>query len=189
MLVSICTLGNSELLPLFIEKYKDLSYYKKRDSDTEGVRIHVSYVDDENLLESALAHRSQLVDGNYKNVINDGTQGTKKESTISNDIDWLLSSDGHDTIVELSNNDEKYLDTIISLLGRGYETYITSRIYLDKYWKTLESAAASANTRVVYSDNIYDIIGNLDDKYYQRLAHQRKSTLEDSYTVPPCGFN
>jgi hypothetical protein len=170
----------------FIGKYKNLPYYKKRDSDSEGVRIHVSYIDDPNLLESSLTFRYEIADGNYRNVINDGTQETKKESTISNDTAWLLGSNGHDTVVELSNETEKYLDIMVTLLKKGYETYITSRVYADKYWKMLEDAATEGSTRVIYCDDVYCLLGKLDQRYQQKLDQQRKNLLEDSYTATPC---
>lgn len=188
MLLSICTLGQSNGLLEFLDKYKSLSYYKKRDSDTEGVRIHVSYVNDVNLFDKEIAHRYEMADGNYRNVVNDGTQGTKKESTIGNDIDWLLTSNGHDTIVEVSEDPEKYLDTLVALMKKGYDAYITTRIYADKYWKTLENAAEEGGGSLTYCDDIYHVLGCLDDKYQEKLSSHRKNLLEDSYSATPCGL-
>lgn len=188
MLLSICVIGVTTDSMDFTGRFKSLKYYKKRDSDTEGVRIHVTFADDDNLLESNFTYRKELSDGNFANLLNDGTQGTKKESTISNDTSWLLESNGHDTVVEMSEDVDKYLDILVTLLKRGYETYITSRVYADNYWKVLEDAAIEGNTRVIYCDDMYCLLGKLDQRYQQKLDHQRKNLLEDSYTATPCGL-
>lgn len=188
MLISVCVLGATPLSLEFMSKFKEVPYYKKRDSDTEGVRVHTTYVDDESLLDTPLVHRYQLRDGNFANVSNDGYQETRKESSIGNDLDWLLSSNGHDTIVEAVSDADRYLDTLVSLIKRGYKTYITTKDYADKYWEILENAAIEGNTTVTYCDSIHSVLGLLDELYSQKLSSQRKNLLEDSYNAPQCGL-
>lgn len=189
MIISACILGNTEVSAEIVSKFKALSYYKKRDSDTEGIRIHVSYVDDPDLLNSDITFRYELANGNFANALNDGTQRTKKESTISNDKQWLLLSDGHDTVIEASEDPEKYLDILIDLIKKGYDVYITSRVYADKYWKYLEDASSGSGATITYCDNIPSLFGLLDEKYRNKLALQRKNLVEDSYNATPCGFS
>lgn len=172
----------------FTSEFKQLPYYKKRDSDTEGIRIHTTYVDDASLLDSDLVYRYQLTDGNYANVLNDGHQKTKKESSIGNDRDWLLDSNGHDIIVEAVDDVDRYLETLIHLIKKGYRTYITSRVYAEKYAGILEAAADEGGTTITYCDTVHSLIGLLDEWYLVKLASQRKKTLEDSYNAPQCGL-
>ena len=188
MLISVCILGRTEVSTKFNSRFKELPYYKKRDSDTEGVRVHTTYVDDPYLLDTELVHRYQLSNGNFANVLNDGYQETKKESSIGNDRTWLLESDGHDTIVEAVDDAEKYLDTLVLLIKRGYRTYITSKEYADKYWNVLLDAAIEGNTTITYCTNLDELMGLLDDWYKQKLDIQRKNILEDSYNAPQCGL-
>jgi hypothetical protein len=189
MLISVCVLGGTELGRSFTSEFKQLPYYKKRDSDTEGVRVHTTYVDDSFLLDSDLVYRYQLSDGNYANVLNDGYQKTKKESSIGNDRDWLFESNGHDVIVEAVDDVDKYLETLIHLIKKGYRTYITSRAYADKYAGILEAAAAEGRTTVTYCDTVHNVVGLLDEWYSLKLSSQRKNLLEDSYNAPPCGLS
>lgn len=172
----------------FTSEFKQLTYYKKRDSDTEGVRIHTTYIDDASLLDSALVYRYQLADGNYANVLNDGHQKTKKESSIGNDRNWLLDSNGHDTIVEAVDDVDKYLETLVDLIKKGYRIYITSRAYAEEYYEILEEAAAEAGTTVTYCDTVHSLIGLLDEWYAVKLSSQRRNLLEDSYNAPQCGL-
>jgi hypothetical protein len=88
----------------------------------------------------------------------------------------------------MSDDVDKYLDILVALLNKGYETYVTSRVYADKYWKMLEDAAALGGTRVIYCDDMYCLLGKLDQRYQQKLDHQRKNLLEDSYSAIPCGL-
>jgi hypothetical protein len=188
MLISVCVLGGTELARCFTSEFKQLPYYKRRDSDTEGVRIHTTYIDELSLLSSDLVYRYQLANGNYANVLNDGYQKTKKESSIGNDRDWLLDSNGHDTIVEAVDDADKYLETLVHLIKKGYRTYITSRAYAERYAKILEEAAAEGETVVTYCDTIREVVGLLDKWYVVKLASQRKNILEDSYNAPQCGL-
>lgn len=188
MLISICVLGGTPDSLDFISKFKALPYYKKRDSDSEGVRIHTTYIADENLLDTLLVHRYQMANGNFANVSNDGHQETKKESSIGNDRGWLLESNGHDTIVEAVDNAGQYLDTLILLIKKGYKTYITNKDYAENHWEALEEAAIEGGTTVTYCDNTYNLLGLLDEWYTQKLSSQRKSILEDSYNAPQCGL-
>lgn len=188
MITSVCVLGNSPETLKFIQEYKALKYYKKRDSDTEGVRIHVLHVEDPDLLSKDVTMRYQLNNGNYANVLNDGTKGTAKESTISNDTEWLLESNGHDTVVEFSEDPDKYLNILISLISRGYTTYITSDKYLTDHKVFIDEAAKSSGAKVVFLTSIEDILSDLDISYKNKLSIHRKNLLSNSLDCEPCGL-
>ena len=188
MLISVCVLGGTEVSTKFSSRFKELPYYKKRDSDTEGVRVHTTYVDDPFLLETNLVYRYEVDSGNFANVLNDGHQKTKKESSIGNDRAWLLESNGHDVIVEAVDDADRYLDTLVMLIKKGYRAYITSREYADKYWNLLLDAAIEGGTTITYCTDIDELMDLLDEWYQQKLDIQRNNLLEDSYNAPQCGL-
>ena len=137
MITSVCVLGYSAEAVDFVTEFKKAKYYKKRDSDTEGVRVHVVYAEVDNLEKTKLLHRYQMENGNFANVLKDGDQMTKREVTLSNDREWLIESDGHDTIVEMAENPDKYYLTLLDLIKDGYSIHLTSKKFTKDYLKEI----------------------------------------------------
>jgi hypothetical protein len=189
VLISVCVLGSSQGALDFISNFKSLKQYKKRDSDTEGVRIHVLYAENPNLLKSPITFRYQLEDGNYANVLNDGTKGSNKESTVSNDREWLLESNGHDTVVEAAENPDKYYLTLLELVRKGFSIYLTSPRFTEDYIEEILAVAKDGGAKVYTHSDIYSALASLQKEYEDKLAFQRRKLLEESYTVEPCGLN
>lgn len=187
MLISACVLGYGAVSQEFVRRFKELSYYKKRDSDTEGVRIHIVYEDDPNLLDRPYVYRYETQD-NFSNVLNDGDQETKKEVCIGNDTDWLLSSDGHDLVFEAVDDPDRYLETLLALIGRGYWVIVTSDRYKTELWPTLEAAAKSSEAKLSTYENFDELFGKLDTEYRARLDLHRKNLYSESLNATPCGL-
>lgn len=186
-MISACVLGYSPIAMEFISRFKALPYYKKRNSDTEGVRIHTLYVNDPDLLSRDYVHRYEGRNG-FSNVLADGTQESNKESSVGNDTEWLLSSDGHDVIVEATNSDESYLDTLIALAKRGYWVILTSDVYKTTFLDTLLTASADGSGRVSSYESMDSLFEELGTVYTSRLTQHRKVLYEESLTAKPCGL-
>lgn len=187
MILSVCVLDYTPKSIDFINKFKSLKYYKKRESDTEGVRIHTVYVHDPDLLDRDFVFRYET-ENNFANVLNDGTQQTKKENSIGNDKTWLLESNGHDTIVEAVSDPESYLDTLLSLISKGYWTNITSPEYKTTYKSEIEQAARLSGAIVQYWDSIDDLMRAIDQEYESRVKLQRERLKQESLDSIPCGL-
>lgn len=189
MITSVCVLGYSEEAMNFISEYKKAKYYKKRDSDTEGVRIHVLYAEVDDLSKTDLLHRYELAGGeNYANVLRDGDQETKKEVTFSNDREWLLESNGHDTIVETVESADIYYATVLQLIRRGFSIHLTSSRYKEFYLEEILAVAKESGARVTTHENVYSVLQALDSEYGDKLSSHRGRILAESYNVDPCGL-
>jgi hypothetical protein len=187
MMISACVLGYSKLANEFISRFKSLSYYKKRNSDTEGVRIHTMYVNDPDLLDRDYVCRYELK-GSFANVLADGTEKTNKESSIGNDLEWLISSNGHDTIFEATDEDPSYLDTLVKFASRGYWVILTSEVYKNDNWEILVDASRNGMGMITKCNSISDLFVDIDLEYKARLDIHRKNLYEESLTAKPCGL-
>lgn len=187
MMISVCVLGYSEVASEFVSRFKSLGYYKKRNSDTEGVRVHTMYVDDPELLSKDYVCRYELR-GNFANVLADGTEKTNKENSIGNDLEWLLSSDGHDMIFEAAEDPEIYFETLLELASRGYWVVVTSDLFKGDKWDILESASRASGGRLSKYETLTDLFTEIDSEYRSRLDRHRKNLYEESLTAKPCGL-
>ena len=189
MITSICVLGCSKEALEFVKEYKKVKHYKKRDSDTEGARVHVVYAEVPDLARTGLLHRYAIKNGeNYANVLLDGDEETKKEVTFSNDKEWLIDSNGHDTVVEMVENPGKYYLTLLSLLKNGYSVHLTSPKFTKDYLEEITLLAKQNNARVTIHDDMQSVLASLDAEYQEKLTSYRKSLYQDSLEAPPCGL-
>lgn len=186
MLISACVLGYGQMSKDFVSRFKSLPYYKKRDSDTEGVRVHVVYVDDPELLEEDFVHRYEKQD-NFANVLNDGDQETKREVTVGNDTKWLLESNGHDMVFEAVDDVDQYLESLLGLIRRGYWTILTST-YTDDQWEAIVAAAEDGNAIVTLRHSLDEVFADIDAEYQVRVKRQRENLYKDSLEATPCGL-
>lgn len=188
MMISVCVIGYSDVASDFISRFKALSYYKKRNSDTEGVRVHAVYVADTDLLNKEYVCRYELRD-NFANVLADGTEKTNKENSIGNDLEWLLDSDGHDMVFEaVDTPDEEYFDTLLALIFKGYWVVVTSEMFKDQRWDELQAASTASGGRLSKYETLDDLFTDIDAEYKSRLDRHRKNLYEESLTVKPCGL-
>lgn len=186
-MISACVLGYSDVAAEFVSRFKSLTYYKKRNSDTEGVRVHAIYVNDPDLLSREFVYRYETA-GNFSNVLKDGTEDDRKETPIGNDLEWLLSSDGHDMVFEAAEDSEKYVDALIGLAAKGYWIVVSSEIFKGEYWDQLESLTKSSGGRLSKYETMDELFAEIDARYISRLEHHRKNLYEESLTAKPCGL-
>ena len=188
MILSVVVLGYEDSAKTFIAKFKELSYYKKRDSDREGVRISSVHVEDPELLSSEYVYRYELSqEEGFANVLKDGDQETKKEINIGNDTAWLLSSDGHDTIFEAVDDVDTYLDLLVNLINKGSHWVFLTSNYTEEQKAKINEASLVSGARVVYEPNLEKIMEDIDVEYKSRVDAYRKKLLEQSLTETPCG--
>lgn len=182
-------LGYGQEVLEFIKEYKKVKYYKKRDSDTEGVRVHVVFAAVNDLASTNLLVRYNLGDDNYANVIQDGDQKTKREVTFSNDRDWLIESDGHDTIVDISDTPDKYYLTLLDLIAPGRSVHLIRKKFTENYLEEITSLAKERNARVTLHDGIESVLVSLDAEYKEKLDLHRKNLYQESLDATPCGLS
>jgi len=189
MITSLCVLGYGKEVKEFVQEYKKVKYYKKRDSDTEGVRVHVVYAAVNDLAATNMLVRYNLGDGNFANVIQDGDQKTKREVTFSNDREWLIDSDGHDTIVDISDTPDKYYLTLLDLITPGRSVHLIRKKFTENYLEEITSLAKERNARVTLHDGIESVLVSLDEEYKEKLNLHRKKLYEESLESTPCGLS
>lgn len=188
MILSVVVLGYEDTAKNFIAKFKELAYYKKRDTDSEGVRISSVHVEDPNLLDAEYVYRYEMSQElGFANVLKDGDQESKKEIHIGNDTTWLLSSNGHDTIFEAVGSVEIYFDLLVSLISKGPHWVFLTSNYTEEQKAKINEASLVSGARVVYEPNLEKIMEDIDVEYKSRVDAYRKKLLEQSLTETPCG--
>ena len=192
MLQSVCVLGYGETARTFIDKYKKYDDYADGATpDTRRIHaIHVSpadlvlhsgsvgcYVNDENIACSHLV---------------DGTEKTGYETPMASDSEWLLESDGHDTIVEFCANAEDYLETVLGLLKKGYWFLLTNADFKGKYKEDLEAAAAEGRSTLEFYDDAESLLEALEARYAPKREYfvARLATYEKAISLEgeACGL-
>lgn len=189
MIISVVILGYEDLAKDFIVKFKSLTYYKKRDSDSEGVRISSVHVENADLLDAEYVYRYEISEQKgFANVLSDGDQETSREVNIGNDSTWLLGSDGHDTVFEAVDDLENYFDTLLELIRKsGHLIFLTSN-YSEEQKAKISEAAEENNATVIFESNLESIMETLDTRYSERLLAHRRQLLEESLSATPCGI-
>lgn len=189
MIISVVVLGYEDLAKDFIAKFKSLPYYKKRDTDSEGVRVSSIHVEDPDFLDADYVYRYKISElKGFANVLNDGDQETKQEVSIGNDSTWLLGSDGHDTIFEAVDNLDNYFDTLLELIRKSNHLIFLTSNYSEEQKVKISEAANENNATVIFESNLETIMETLDTRYRERVLAQRKELLEESLSATPCGI-
>lgn len=182
MILSLAVLGYESKAKNFISKFKNLSYFVRRASDTESVRIHAVHVFDDTFdtRDDVYSYVADEDTGNRRHVLNDQTQETKKETCIGNDVEWLVESDGHNVVVELSDeHTEDYLKIVRELALKGHLVCVTS--------SSIADSLKEENVLVFEDENA--VFSFLEEEYQVRLAQHRKNLYEESLTETPCGLD
>lgn len=188
MILSVVVLGYEDTAKSFVAKFKELPYYKRRDTDSEGVRISSVHVEDPNLLTAEYVYRYEIsYELGFANVLKDGDQESKKEINIGNDATWLLSSNGHDTIFEAVDNVENYFDLLVDLISQGSHWVLLTSNYTEEQKSKINDAASESGARIIYESNLEKIMEDIDTEYKSRVTAHRKELLEESLTETPCG--
>lgn len=139
MLVSLCILGFGAVGK---EVYKQLKEVPGFNVDW---RIHLFYVPDMSKYPEAKKNSIS------QTKIYDETFETELETTIGDDMEWLLNSDGHDTIVDCTPYSDSSKDLILGLLNRGYWFHTCSKGLVKNHWKELVELAETKSAKYYFN--------------------------------------
>jgi homoserine dehydrogenase len=139
MLVSLCILGFGAVGK---EVYRQLKAVPGFNVDW---RIHTIYVPD--MSKYAEAKKNS----NHQWKINDETFETELETTIGDDLEWLLSSDGHDTVVDCTPYSDGSRELVFNLLNRGYWLHACSKGLVSNHWKELVDLAENKSAKYYFN--------------------------------------
>ena len=70
---------------------------------------------------------------------------------VSDDVNWLLESSGHNVVVDASSYNEDSKDLIIKLLSMGHWLYTCSKELAWSDWETLVKCANSSGSRIDFN--------------------------------------
>jgi hypothetical protein len=126
MLISIALLGFGEVGKRVYEKLK------RDDGFGIDFRVHVVQVTD------VTKHNPATINSNGWMVVNDeNSEDQIKRVTIGDDLEWLLQSEGHDTVIDCTSYSEESKDLVMALLRRGYLLHTCSKELVSKHWEEL----------------------------------------------------
>lgn len=110
----------------------------------DDFRIHVVQV-------PSLANYDVAKDENYYNLVNDETFGTPKQATIGDDVEWLLGSDGHDTIIDCMSYNEDSKKLVFDLTAKGYWILTCSKELVNKHARELIDVAKASGAKISFN--------------------------------------
>ena len=126
MLISIALLGFGEVGKKVYEKLK------RDDGFGVDFRVHVVQVRD------LAKYKPAIINSNGWMVIDDeNAKDPIKRVTIGDDLEWLLQSEGHDTVIDCTSYSEESKDLVMALLRRGYWLHTCSKELVSKHWEEL----------------------------------------------------
>lgn len=184
MILSVCVIGLSGAGQKFIDEFKSRNYYKQSDEDRVAARIHCIHV------ASLLGAQSggyyhEKPDETVGKIVSykDGEEETSRRIPLGSDLEFLIETDGHRTIVEFIEQDpEGYLEAIRSQFKEGgYDLHITSESLLP-YQNEFESLAAEVGAKVFFytgASAVEKVLSYLDTKFEKEAALQGE----------PCGLD
>jgi hypothetical protein len=95
-------------------------------------RVHIVQVQD------VAKYNPVVINSEGWMVVNDeDSSDPVKRVTIGDDLEWLIESDGHDTVVDCTSYSEQSKDLVMALLRRGYWLHTCSKELVSKHWKEL----------------------------------------------------
>jgi homoserine dehydrogenase len=143
MLISIALLGFGAVGK---EVYKKL---KLVDGFGEDFRIHIVQVQD------VSNYNPVIINSKGWMVIDDeNSEDEGKRVTIGDDLEWLVESDGHDTVIDCTPYSEKSKDLVLTLLKRGYWLHTCSKELVSKHWNELLDVCDSNNRSKINFNSI-----------------------------------
>jgi len=143
MLMSILVLGYGAAARDFVARFKSSELYKTSDLDPDKARIHVVHVaDNEDPRYAKYITKHDFADGNIMTILKDGTEHGDNQTPFGDDLEWLLASDGHDTVVELEDGNTTWLKQVLpSLARKGCGIYLTNKDLSDELGESLVAAS------------------------------------------------
>lgn len=191
-MISACVFGYGKLAQEFVKSYKLKEYYKNEDGDITKCRVHIVQVLDHKAEEYADVTMTYYKEPNgYLNCLADGDEGTSREVSFGDHAEWLAETNGHDTVFELTEGDEGYMDMLLTQIKKGYWTVITSQNFYDNHKGALDSAAEESGAKLEYIFDIEELLVRMDEEYKIRLdRHLEIEARERAYLSEgePCGL-
>ena len=141
MLISIALLGFGEVGKRVYEKLK------RDDGFGIDFRVHVVQVRD------VAKHKPAIINSNGWMVIDDeNSKDPIRRVTIGDDLEWLLQSEGHDTVIDCTSYSEESKDLVVALLRRGYWLHTCSKELVSKHWEELlDVCSETPKARIIFN--------------------------------------
>jgi hypothetical protein len=141
MLISIALLGFGDVGKKVYEKLK------RDEGFGIDFRVHLVQVRD------VSKYNPVVINSNGWMVVNDENSSDPiKRVTIGDDLEWLLQSDGHDTVIDCTSYSEESKDLVMALLRRGYWLHTCSKELVAKHWEELVDISQSIpSSRVIFN--------------------------------------
>lgn len=138
MTISIALLGFGAVGKEVYKQLQEVSGFM------DEFRIHVIQVPD-------LSNYSVAKDDNWYNWLGDESFGTAKQVTIGDDTEWLIDSDGHDTVVDCTSYNEASKQLVFDLLAKGHWLITCSKELVSNHWRELVEIAKKSNGSISFN--------------------------------------
>lgn len=138
MFISIALLGFGHVGKEVYKRLREIPGYM------EDFRIHVIQIPN---LENYPVAR----DENWHNWLDDESFGTDKQVSIGDDVDWLIASDGHDTIVDCMSYEESSKKLIFDLAAKPHWILTCSKELVNKHARELITTAKASGARLSFN--------------------------------------
>jgi hypothetical protein len=138
MFISIALLGFGHVGKEVYKRLREIPGYM------EDFRIHVIQVP--NLDNYPVAN-----DKDWYNWLDDDTFGTDKQVSIGDDVEWLVNSEGHDTIVDCMSYNENSKNLIFNLATKRHWILTCSKELVNKHARELISVAKENGSRISFN--------------------------------------
>lgn len=138
-MISIALLGFGKVGQQVYEKLKAVPGY------AEEFRIHAIHVPDISKYPTAFTPEMY-------HAVNDETFGTAKQVAIGSDEEWLVESEGHDTIVDCTPYTPESMALVLKLLAKGHSLHTCSKGLVSAHWVELcDLIKKSGNTKIYFN--------------------------------------
>lgn len=194
MATSVCILGYGNLAQALVKKLKSFENYGN------NFRVHcVQVQNSESEKYSNLSTVIKYSESNWLRVLLDGTENTENQTPLGNDTEWLLSSDGHNIVVDCMSYNEKSVKLIMNLVKKGkkFRYIISSKKLAEGHGGDLQMLAMAHggvfNFKPAYEIGIDNVVNEiyLDIISEYNIEMKRaKEEKEESLRMSgqPCGL-
>ena len=138
MFISIALLGFGHVGKEVYKRLREIPGYM------EDFRIHVIQVPN-------LDNYPVAKDKDWYNWLDDDTFGTDKQVSIGDDVEWLVESEGHDTIVDCMSYNESSKKLIFDLASKPHWILTCSKELVNKHARELIGIAKASGARLSFN--------------------------------------
>ncbi len=187
MTTSICVLGYGAVGQALVKKLKSYEGYNNK------FRLHCIHVtnasaDKYENLTTIVQHE---VSGNLR-VLADGTEGTESQTPFSNDLKWLLESQGHNIVVDCMSFNNQSTNLIFDLIKKknSFHYMLACKDRVKNHWKELIELVKTNGGRISFNSIVagdesewsniyldqdnYHLYGDNPDLYLSRNSNPEK---------------